>query len=167
MLCFINNHQCLYSCSCRPLQPLRFSFNLPSILLSTHAHILLFIRQCHCFAAPSWAISHSFLSINPSQSQSSLASVDFSLELSGERVERLREADWRCCTNQCLLPHLVHKGLLSPFCFSVSLSLHPTAEICSLFVLAIVVFWLIVKRGILSGSRGSSRSWLERAEATN
>lgn len=77
----------------------------------------------------------------------------------GEQVERLPEADERCCTNQCLLPDSVHKdkGLLAPLCFFISFFLHPSVEIYSLFVPAVSA-WLTVGEGILSGSHGSFRA---------
>lgn len=132
----------LFSCFARdswtlfPLffHPRSFSFNLP-LLLNSHpctlTCALLFISPRHCSLVPFWALCHLFsLSLalsQTSQSQSSLASVHFSLELSSEWAQRLEGADERCCTNQWLLPHSVHKdkGLLSLPSF-LYLSLSPS-----------------------------------------
>lgn len=54
--------------------------------------------------------------------QSCISSFLSGVEL---RVETLPEADECCCTNQCLLPDLVHKDkrILSPLCYCISFSL--------------------------------------------
>lgn len=102
----------------------------------------------------------------PSQSQTTLASVHFSLELSAGRAKRLPEGEQRRCTNQCFLPQPIHedKGLLFPtLCFS-SLWLPPAPCLNLSPVLGYLTD--CEKRDSL-GSRGSSRSWLVRVEATN
>lgn len=133
--------------------------------LLTHTHTLLFIHHCYCSVSPSCAISHSCLPLN----SVNLNPVLHQYVSLWSWVERLPEADEHCCINQRLLPDSGSKkikGSFLPLCICISLSLHSSVEIGSLFVPAALV-WLYVKGGILSSSHGSYKSWLKRAEATN
>lgn len=125
-----------------------FSFNLPPPFIPspcTHTHIL-FYQSVPLFSIS--LLSYISLFFSPSPQSISIQSCISSFLWGVEQGESWETTRGRCCTNQCLLPDWVHKdkGLLSPLCLSISLSLPPlysSVEFCSLFV-SVVLVWLIV-----------------------
>lgn len=126
---FVNNHPHLCSLLLfLSLLTFSSSFNLlffSLFIYPPHTLIFIVIGHCHCLVSPSGAISHSFLSFNSVNLNPVLHQFISLWSWTVERVERRAEADERHCTNQPLLPDLVHKdkGLLSRLCLPISPSL--------------------------------------------